>query len=68
MFGTNSKNKKIIREDIKGSLENYLSFRHFIRHAYSSELDWKLMNPLVMDIEKIWEIIRTDFEVFIKNN
>jgi hypothetical protein len=68
MFGTNSKNKNIIREDIKGSLENYLSFRHFIRHAYSSELDWKLMGPLIMDIEEIWEIIKIDFEVFIKNN
>jgi hypothetical protein len=68
MFGTNSKNKNIIREDIKGSLENYLSFRHFIRHAYSSELDWKLMEPLIMNLEKNWETIKNDFEVFIENN
>jgi hypothetical protein len=68
MFGINSKSKKIIREDIKGNLENYLSFRHFIRHAYSSDLDWKLMSPLIMDIEKIWKVIKKDFELFMNNN
>jgi hypothetical protein len=68
MFGANSKNKRIIREDIKENLENYLSFRHFIRHAYSSELDWKLMGPLIVNIEKIWKTIKSNFEVFIKNN
>jgi hypothetical protein len=39
-FGTNSKSKKIIRDDIKKKLERYLLFRHFIRHSYSSELEW----------------------------
>jgi len=38
-FGNNSKNIKIISDDIKDELEKYLLFRHFIRHAYSSELD-----------------------------
>jgi hypothetical protein len=67
-FGTNSKNIKIIRNDIKKKLENYLSFRHLIRHSYSSELDWNRMGPLIKEIESIWKIIKTDFEIFIKNN
>jgi hypothetical protein len=67
-FGTNSKNIKIIRDDIKRKLENYLSFRHLIRHSYSSELDWNRMGPLIKEIEDIWKIIKTDFEMFIKNN
>jgi hypothetical protein len=67
-FGNNSKNIKIISEAVKKKLEQYLLFRHFIRHAYSSELDWNEMGPLVKEIEDIWEIIKNDFEMFIKNN
>jgi len=67
-FGSNSKNINILKEDIKEKLEKYLYFRHFIRHSYSSELDWELMKPLVKEIENIWKNIRNDFEIFIKNN
>jgi hypothetical protein len=67
-FGTNSKNIKIINDDIKRKLEKYLLFRHFIRHSYSSELDWNEMGPLIKEIDDIWTIIKSDFELFIKNN
>jgi hypothetical protein len=67
-FGNNSKNIKIIRDDIKKKLEKYLLFRHFIRHSYSSELDWNEMGPLIKEIENIWKMIKNDFELFIKNN
>jgi hypothetical protein len=59
---------KIIKNDIKKKLENYLLFRHFIRHSYSSELDGNEMGPLIKDIEDVWKIIKFDFEAFIKNN
>jgi hypothetical protein len=52
-FGINSRNIKIIRDDIKKKLENYLLFRHFIRHSYSSELDWNEMGPLIKEIESM---------------
>ncbi|MDR1326175.1 MAG: hypothetical protein LBK00_09090 [Treponema sp.] len=65
-FGNNSRNIKIIRNDVKKKLEKYLLFRHFIRHAYSSELDWNEMGPLIKEIEDVWEIIKTDVELFIK--
>jgi len=67
-FGINSRNLKIIKDDIKKKLEKYLLFRHFIRHSYSSELDWNEMSPLMRDIENIWEIIKTNFKEFIENN
>jgi len=67
-FGNNSKNIKIISVDIKNKLEKYLLFRHFIRHAYSSELDWNEMGVLIKEIESIWKMIKTDFEEFIQNN
>ena len=67
-FGINTKGTKIINEDIKTKLEKYLLFRHFIRHSYSSELDWNEMGPLIKGIEYMWETIKIDFETFIKNN
>ena len=67
-FGANPKNVIIFNDKIKINLEKYMSFRHFVRHSYSSELDWMIMGPLVIKIEKIWQIIKTEFEVFIENN
>ena len=67
-FGINSKNIKIIREDIKKKLEKYLLFRHLIRHSYGSELDWNEMGPLINEIANIWKIIKTDFKIFMDNN
>ena len=66
-FGANPKNIKIFGED-KKLLNDYLSFRHFIRHSYSSELDWKIMKPLVNEIECIWQNLKTDFGTFMENN
>jgi hypothetical protein len=68
MFGENSMNVTILRNDIKEPLEKYMYFRHFIRHSYSSELKWNEMEPLVKNLEEMWKIIKTDFELFIKNN
>jgi hypothetical protein len=52
----------------KEKLEDYLSYRHFIRHSYSSELRWNEMAPLVKELEETWKKIKTNFETFIKNN
>jgi hypothetical protein len=67
-FGENSRSIRIFREDIKEQLEDYLSFRHFIRHSYSSELKWNEMRLLITGIDDIWKIIKEDFEIFIRNN
>ena len=67
-FGANSKNIRILSIETKNKLEKYLYFRHFIRHSYSSELNWNLMGPLVKEIEDIWMRIKTDFKYFIENN
>jgi len=67
-FGTNSKNIHVLNEELKNKLDEYLSFRHFIRHSYSSELDWKVMGPLVKEVDKTWIRIKTDFDTFIEKN
>jgi hypothetical protein len=68
IFGQNPKNIKIFRSDIKDKMEKYMYFRHFIRHSYSSELIWSEMETLVKNLDEMWNTIKTDIEVFIKNN
>jgi hypothetical protein len=68
MFGQNLENVIILRNDIKEQMEEYMYFRHFIRHSYSSELKWSEMETLVKNLDEMWKIIKTDFELFIKNN
>jgi hypothetical protein len=67
-FGNNTKNFKIFRDNIKDTMNDYLNFRHFIRHSYSSELKWKDMEKLVKNIEESWKIIKEDFNNFINDN
>jgi hypothetical protein len=67
-FGNNSKDLKIIRGDIKERLGEYLSYRHFIRHSYTSELRWNEMAPLVKELEETWKMVKMDFEAFINNS
>ena len=66
-FGKNSKNIIIINDDKKEKLEEYLSYRHFIRHSYSSELKWNEMSSLVKELDEIWKEVRIDFKNFISN-
>ena len=67
-FGQNSKSVKLLHAEIRELLEKYLSFRHFIRHSYSSELKWKEMKVLAENIEEMWARIKTDLEAFLENN
>ena len=67
-FGTNSQNIKIFKNEQNKKLDDYLSFRHFIRHSYSSELKWNVMGPLIKGIEDAWQIVKTDFRMFMESN
>lgn len=42
----------IIPADLYNILSNYLSFRHFFVHAYSFNLRWKELKPLVDGLDK----------------
>lgn len=50
------------------SLSDYLSFRHFFRHAYSNKLDWSHMRPLVTNLRDVWAALRTDIQAFIASS
>ncbi|WP_010258099.1 hypothetical protein [Treponema primitia] len=67
-YEQNAKRTKIFTNDYKEQLEEYLSFRHFIRHSYGSEIEWSRLKPLINYSEELWKKVKDDFEQFIKNN
>ena len=68
MFGKNSMKTAFIREDLKNMLRQYLDFRHFIRHSYSTILVWGEMKNLVENLEETWTMIKSDFERMMEEN
>jgi hypothetical protein len=67
-FETTDKRTIIFRNEYKEQFADYLSFRHYIRHSYGSELDWKRLKPLINNADALWKIIEKDIEQFIENN
>lgn len=45
-------------------LEPYLGFRHFFRHAYTFEIDWDKLRPLITDIEETLTSFHRDIDRF----
>ena len=58
----------IFREELYEKLNDYLQFRHFVRHAYGFKLKWEKMKNLLFDMNTLWEEIKEDIDIFIKNN
>jgi hypothetical protein len=67
-FEESEKHKPIFRDDIRIILNDYMSMRHFIRHAYGFRLDWEQMQELTNGIDNIWIIVKDDLDKFIENN
>jgi hypothetical protein len=58
----------IIREELYEQLNDYLQFRHFVRHTYGFQLKWEKMKNILFDVNTLWEIIKEVINIFIKNN
>lgn len=54
MASANSMRDEIIDEHLYLKLREYATFRHFYRHAYSFQLNWEKMKPLVENIHTVW--------------
>ena len=57
--------KKIISENIKKQLAEYLAFRHFFTHAYALELYPERMEHLVENALEVYDIFKKEIDVFI---
>lgn len=65
MASENNKRDEIIDEQLYLKLREYATFRHFYRHAYSFQLNWEKMQPLVKNIHTVWKESKQSLEKFI---
>ena len=65
MASENSTRNEVLNEDLYLKLREYATFRHFYRHAYSFQLNWEKMNPLIDNLHMVWNEVRLNLENFI---
>jgi hypothetical protein len=55
----------VISEGLCQTLEAYLSFRHFARHAYAFHLKWVRLRPLVFQLHDTWSQTKHELTAFL---
>ena len=60
MASENSIRNEVINEELYLKLREYATFRHFYRHAYSFQLKWEKMKPLVDEVKEVWKEIKEE--------
>jgi hypothetical protein len=65
-FIKTNEQKEIFSEKLKIVLDDYLSFRHFIRNTYTYKIKWERMESLIINLDKNWIDIKTEIENYIK--
>jgi hypothetical protein len=58
--------KGLFSEELKIVLDDYLSFRHFIRNTYSYKIRWERMEHLILDINKNWTGIKAEVSNYVE--
>ena len=56
----------LLPEELHDPLNEYLRFRHVFRHAYSFDLDWQKMAPLVLRLEETFQKLEKALDAFLK--
>jgi len=65
-FIKNNDQKELFSDTLKVVLDDYLSFRHFIRNTYSFKITWERMEHLILDIDKNWNDIKTEINNYVE--
>ncbi len=65
MASENSKRNEILNEELYLKLREYATFRHFYRHAYSFQLNWEKMSPLIDNLQIVWNEVKLNLKNFI---
>jgi hypothetical protein len=60
--------KVIFRPELEETLDDYLKFRHFVRHSYGFQLDWSRMEGLLNNVTVTWKIVKEDLQKYIDNS
>lgn len=64
MASENNKRSEVLNEDLYLKLREYATFRHFYRHAYSFQLNWEKMKPLIENIHLVWREVKESLKYF----
>jgi len=67
-FVSNEKRKQIFENVLQETIEEYMKFRHFVRHTYGFQLEWDRMEDLMIGIYDFWENIKVNLNNFMENN
>ncbi len=65
MASENSNRMEIINEELYIKLREYAAFRHFYRHAYSFQISWEKMKPLIENLFDVWDMTKFRINNFI---
>jgi len=57
----------MLSAELHDTLNEYLRFRHVFRNAYSFDLDWQKMSPLVLRLEATFHKLENAIDVFLKS-
>jgi len=67
-FESENNRNQIFSNDIKEKIDEYLKFRHFVRHSYGFQLEWERMEELFKGMKTFWNIIKENIIKFSENN
>jgi hypothetical protein len=56
----------LLSEELHDTMSEYLRFRHVFRNAYSFDLDWQKMSPLVLRLEATFQKLEKALDDFLK--
>lgn len=65
MGRTGPRRPALLSVELRERLQEYLGFRHVFRHAYSFELDWEKMAPLVLNCELTLQQLEAALDQFL---
>ena len=56
----------LLSEELHDTLNEFLRFHHVFRNAYSFDLDWRKMSPLVLPLEETFQELEKALDNFLK--
>ena len=66
MKASTSQRSALLSDELHDSLNEYLRFRHVFRNAYSFDLDWQKMSPLVLRLPETFRMLEKALDDFLK--
>ena len=55
----------VLSVELHDTLLDYLRFRHVFRNAYSFDLDWQKLSPLVLHLEETFRQLEIALDKFV---